>query len=211
MPYIISIISIIFALLNRARGDHFKYFPDTLAKYLSGILCGSLVWFSGGVWWDILGCIILYKIGESFGWGKWISSILTNKPHHDEDEGKTVFKLFGKQVIIWDGIHHIANLFIPEKKNFYAYSMLALSIRGVYWWTPILIYASIRTSLYGSVALLCSLLLGVLFPLSVLLAMQWDWKIPYLIYQKDMINRSWQRSELIYGAFQGLIFGLLFI
>lgn len=205
------LLPIIFALLNRARGDHFKYFPDQAAKYATGGLCGSLVWFSGGCWWDILGCIVLYKIGESFGWGKWISSILTNKPHYDEDEGKSVFKVFGKTIVIWDGIHHITNLFIPERKNFYAYSVLALAVRGIYWWAPLLIYASIRTLLYGPMALPYAILFGILFPVSVLLAMQWDWKIPYLIYQKDMVNRSWQRSELIYGAFQGVILSLLLL
>lgn len=232
MEYIL--LPIIFALLNRARGDHFKYFPDTAAKYSTGALCGSLIWYAGGDWWSIPICMLLYKIGESFGWGKWIGSILTNRPQYNQDEGKTVVDIPQKNIvwkikipwtniilrilsfttpkihfIIWDGIHHIANFFIPERKNFYDYSLLALAIRGIYWWGPILIYAMIILPLNSLLGLLYIGFLGLLFPISELLAMQWDWKIKPFIHSSNMPGRSWERAEIIYGVFQGLVFSLL--
>ena len=143
------------------------------------------------------------------GWGKWIGSILDHQPRYNEYEGRAVFKVWGQEYVIWDGIHYLANLFIPEKKNFYGYSLLALAIRGIYWWAPMFVYAGTALSISWPVVLFWSLIAGISFPLSELLALQWDWKIPIFIHDEHEINRAWQRAELIYGLVIGVVFMLL--
>ncbi|MFH1429325.1 MAG: hypothetical protein ABIH39_06230 [Candidatus Margulisiibacteriota bacterium] len=112
MEVIYLLLIPMFAILNRLRGaDGYSQY----AKVFIGIILGYLLWYKTGlkIYYSIPLMYILYRIGESFGWGKWIASIIDYRPQPNEQEGRS--KTLG--IYWWDGIHHLANWFVDEKKR----------------------------------------------------------------------------------------------
>jgi hypothetical protein len=203
-----------FAILNRWRGSDFKVGflkLNHLAKLLICILLGSLIYCLAGGSWIIHTIVasILYLIGESFGWGKWVGGLLDRKPRYDEEEGCTI--IFGYR--IWDGIHHIANFICDERKHNIGYNTTALTIRGMYWWLPLLLYIGFVTTLMPTIIISSIVALSLWFPASVMQAtfMPDSFpKIPYLITGDKDVKR-WEIAEVIYGLMQGLVLSVMML
>jgi len=181
---------------------------------------------------------LLYYLGQSFGWGKWVGALLEQKEASKgerfkyEEEGHTIIalperKIFGIKIpainfSYWDGIHHLANLIINfEKEGKYLdYCRVALSIRGIYWWLPVLVPFVVLgavSNLYLTLVYL--ILLGITFPLSEEIALRYKLKKSgkepkYHKYKKKMhtyTEIAWAYAEYIYGFFCGLLIALILL
>ncbi len=185
-------------ILNRLRGTKAIW-----AKVNGAILASLFYWLSKDVYTSIsIGA--LYILGESFGWGKWIGGIMSGNrlsptPRQlDDREG------------LKNGIHFLANLIAPEIKNYYEYCIVALGIRGMYWFgltlLPLVIAGYVDPIMYMPMILL----LGVGFPLSVILG-KWS-KDKITITQKYFnVHGTWEHAEVWYGFMQDVILVALFL
>lgn len=170
-----------FSVLNRLRGTF-----GWMAK-VNGVLIGALFYL---FWVDIYTSIavaMLYVVGESFGWGKWFGGIFhgENTPQaiKDEDEG------------INNGVHWLANLIVPQDKDFYRYSILALGLRGALWFGLTLIPLAVMGYIGFNDWFMATVLLGVAFPLSVVIGKKTSekWKFKFM-------DGFWEHSEVWYGV-----------
>lgn len=220
----VLIIGVMFAILNRIRGGGLNY----LIKYISGIskpaiglIISALAYHSHPdrwVWWVTLVYIALYWGGESFGWGKWVGTVLDGEPRYSEDEGK--IEIFG--VTIWDGIHHIANAIVPERVNCVLYSKIALVVRGLYWWAPLFIFSYIIGTVTGMAHVLWVIVIAVGFPGSLLIAKEIKLKIPPIMKSvidgkvvsygdHSQTDKNWIEAEVVYGFIQGVVLAAVFL
>ena len=142
---------------------------------------------------------ILFLVEESYAWGKWIGFLI-----YPENYDKEQFEN-NKAGSNFPFIHQTANYFINQSNPF-KYSILALSIRGFYWWLPLyLLFAYIGLINYFE-AIIIGMLLGIGFPMACILSRKFTFRFNYK-YLKCTDN--WHRQELIYGFFQGL--GMMYI
>lgn len=155
-----------------------------LNEYVPAIIVGLI---SGG----------LYMLGESMGWGKWVGSLchpestITLESRYADDEG-TRFPF----------IHKTANAIVKERENYLRYCQVALAIRGLYWWLPLLMFMAVIGITSYWVAILGSILLGIGFPLACYIGSKLDyngrfWLINY--------SKGWENQELVYGLIQGIV------
>ena len=177
-------------LLNRWRGTGIIFWKikgvQIYALYLF-ILITLLSNFING-----LSITVLFLIGESFSWGKWVG-YLTEDNHikqYDNNTGKS-----------FPFIHYIANFFIKEKEDYYRYCQIALSLRGFVWWSPVLIYLGYIHLLDWYLVCINILILSYGFPYACYLGKMFDFE-----YKSKYLNLSkgWENQELIYGLFQFL-------
>ena len=198
-------------LLNRWRGTgaiitigKFRLIGNIIyALYIAGIVgCAYALTFGGwiSIGYGLLGGI-LYIIGESFAWGKWVGW-LTNydgvgKPDYNNDDGRS-----------FPYIHYIAQAIVKQEVNYTRYCEVALTIRGFIWWTPLLI-------LLGSIDLISwyqvafsSIFLAVGFPIACYLGNMI--KIEYRSKYLNM-SRGWENQELVYGLFHWIGIALVII
>lgn len=186
----------IFAILNRWRGSDWPVPQGAfLAKILTGFLLGFIVnSFEFNLYLAAIAPLmfLLYWIGEMPGWGVWIGSIVDDK---SRNLNSSLNHRVGLDTKI---IHYIANFFFKEKKNFLRYSYFALFVRGLIWWIPSFVAILILKNM--ELFRLSFALIGIsaLFPVSFGLTR----------FLPDYSYR-WKVGEVIYGAFQGLIFTLL--
>lgn len=185
-----------FAFLNRLRGSDVRFGikGSTAAK---AIICAALAYpaLRIGIYYALIPPI-LYLIGESFGWGKWVASIIDEKPQYDENEGLIII---GK-LRIWDGIHHIADFIAPEKLDYMNYSMTALCIRGLYWWGPLFLYYAIL-GLFPFMEIIAYLvILSATFPICFILSRDLLDYLPKI----DLLDNAWEWGEFFYGGIQGI-------
>ena len=180
-----------FALLNRLRGTssiYAKVFAIVFAT-IYGSITGSIAVF-------IL-MFIAFVLGESFGWGKWLGSLaypdLVTDAIKNNHEGYN------------NGIHWIANKLSPLNKDFLRYCRTALAIRGVYWWLPVYLVIWWADMINWPIALSLTILLSILFPISVLLAREYEEIIPTVNLKWLSIDGVWEKAEVIYGIFIGLL------
>ena len=182
-------------ILNRWRGTgdifYISKFAITgtmiYALYI-GLLFGLL-----STWYIGLLSIALFLLGESFGLGKWVG-YLTYSENYNKEQFEN-----NKAGSKFPFIHQTANYFINQS-NPYKYSVLALSIRGLYWWLPLyLLFAYIGLINYIE-SIIIGVLLGVGFPSACILSRRFSFtfKHKYLV-----CTDNWHRQELIYGMFQG--------
>lgn len=206
-------------VLNRLRGTGLiKHFGTLhISKYSVKI---SLVWnhifalyyglifgIVSGLWYVGLAIFVAYLVGEAKGWGEWIGTLTRIEPKDEkfiasvykDDEGKT-----------FPFIHQISNYFIKEQiegtleercKQHEKYSILALALRGMYWFLPITlisIYCEMVSIIVGTVSLL---LVSVAFPVACYIGktIQFEKR-----FGKLHFSRGWENQEFIYGCFQFL-------
>lgn len=155
--------------------------------------------------------LVAYLIGESKGWGEWIGSLTRHEPWDEEmlqrnyrdEEGKT-----------FPFIHQIANFIIPEKiegtfetraKQYQHYAILALAIRGFYWWSFVYFTLAIFQVIQYQEALIISILLGVAFPIACEIGKRISFTKTYnLMFIKLNFKQGWENQEIVYGLFQGI-------
>lgn len=182
-------IVLIFVLMNRVRGSSgetmgeywgFKssYSGSAYAVVLFALVCYSV---SNSVTVALLSGLA-YKLGESFGWGKWIGQLHGGAANPNSDEGKK------------NGIHWLANLWFNEVKHTKEYAAAALLLRGMLWF---------------SIAYLPLVALGVVSgPVYTLLVVLTGFAFPTSFYVSSMMDGEgyWERGETIYGLLQGVMF-----
>lgn len=185
-----------FMILNRLRGTW-----GIMAK-VTGAALGALFYlFTYDLYTSFL-ISVAYVVGESFGWGKWIGGIINGnkvatKSDLEEAEGES------------NGIHFLANWIAPQTDNYQHYCITALSIRGFYWAAltilPLLIFGYIGYWTFFTT----SLLLGVAFPISVIIGKYTAKKFTYE-YKFFSMKGSWEHGEVWYGVIQDIVL-ILFI
>lgn len=217
------IVLICVAVFNRLRGTGvIKHFGTLKIKetnieikfvgnHLYGLFYAALFWFVSELWYVGLVAFICYLIGESKGWGEWVGA-LTRWEVKDEkwlerqyldDEGKT-----------FPFIHQIANYFIREQtigsleaklKQYNKYAILALTLRGMFWFLPMSILAVVTGLLPWYIAVCSVILIGLAFPLACYLG-----KLTNLNGKLWFINysRGWENQELYYGIIHFMLFVL---
>ena len=199
----------LFATINRIRGGSLKI--ERHIRPATGVLFGAIMIWRSGRWivpWPIdwtwvfgLTAAVGYVVGENWGWGKWIGSII----HPEEDPQYE--RLQGYR----NGIHQVANAVFDEHKRYQAYCWLALTLRGIWWWVPVFvpfyIFGCFGDWGVGAVKLAVGVMaLGIGFPLSVAGARQWN-----LRRAKFNGNVVWAEAEVFYGAMHGGVLTLLLI
>ena len=141
----------------------------------------------------------LFLSGESLSFGKWVG-YLTYPENYDKEQFEA-----NKKGSNFPFVHQTANYFINQSKPYY-YSVLALSIRGLYWWLPLyLLFAYIGLINYFE-AIIIGMLLGIGFPIACILSRKFTFRFKYKYLE---CTDNWHRQELIYGFFQGL--GMMYI
>lgn len=177
------------AILNRLRGHgtvfDFGYISINgnmlYALYILALFALLFSWLAG------VCAAVLYTIGESFAWGKWVGAILRRSSNPVDDDGRS-----------FPFIHYIANSIIKEKSDYLNYSRLALAIRGFIWWSPLLIIAGVYGLSWWIVAA-NSLLLAIALPISVEVGR--IMRFEFSFWEVD-VESAWERSEFVYGIFQ---------
>ena len=189
------------AILNRWRGTGDIFYISKFA--ITGTMIYAFYMFilvsflSNPIYGFI--ATILFLVGESYAWGKWIG-FLTYPENYDKEQFEN-----NKAGSNFPFIHQTANYFVNQSKP-YHYSVLALSIRGLYWWLPLyLLFAYIGLINYFE-AIIIGMLLGIGFPIACILSRKFTFRFKYKYLE---CTDNWHRQELIYGFFQGL--GMMYI
>lgn len=134
----------------------------------------------------------LFLGGESLAFGKWVGYLT-----YPENYKKEQFEA-NKKGSNFPFIHQTANILINQSNPF-KYSVLALSIRGLYWWLPLyLLFAYIGLISYFETVII-GILLGVGFPTACILSRKFTFRFKYKYLE---CTDNWHRQELIYGFFQ---------
>lgn len=198
-------LPVIFSVFNRIRGSHLTIFKlplYSIFKNVFGIVLATLIYlnsnfsfFSWKMLMWVLACSLAYRFGEAEGWGKWVASILDRHPKYDDNEGKIT------------RIHQIANFFIKEKKDWLNYSRLALALRGVYWWLPVLLVFIFSGTVSIQAAIISLIPIGIGFPIGMEIGrkIRISWSMPKFQYKHD----RWAWGEVVYGLIQGIVFAFI--
>lgn len=141
----------------------------------------------------------LFLSGESLAFGKWVG-VLTYPENYNKEQFET-----NKKGSNFPFIHQTASILIKQSKPYY-YSILALSIRGLYWWLPLyLLFAYVGLINYFE-AIAIGILLGIGFPIACILSRNFSFRFKYKYLE---CTDNWHRQEIVYGLFQGL--GIMYI
>ena len=137
-----------------------------------------------------------YIIGESFGWGLWVGTVIEQREKawhlHDEGEGRN------------NGIEWFASKIVkPTGKTWVSYCRLALAIRGFYWAFPTLsplYFVGVNPLVLSG----CIVFLSLGFPLA--------YEIGYYLRDKISFEKfglsfsgGWELGEGIVGIEQDLV------
>ncbi len=195
-------------LLNRWRGTgaivtigKFRLIGNIIyALYIASIVgCAYALTFGGwiSVGYGLLGGI-LYILGESFAWGKWVGW-LTNydgvgKPDYDNDDGRS-----------FPYIHYIAQAIVKQENDYTTYCEIALAIRGLFWWLPLLVLLGTIDLISWYQVAFSSIFLAVGFPVACYLGtlLKVEYKSKYL-----NMSRGWENQEVFYGLFHWIAINL---
>lgn len=187
-------------LLNRWRGTGVVFtvlgFGITGANVYA-VYMGLLFGFVTGSWAVGMLTVVGFRIGESFGWGKWVGSLCypenVKLPEFYEDKEGYKFPY----------IHYIANSVIKEKKDYYGYCRVALGLRGAVW--AMCVYAGLVGFGFIGIGVFTAAVLawGIGFPLAC-----WLGSHPMLggenskSYEGKIarIVGKWEKQEVVYGV-----------
>ena len=183
--YMFVLVSILSFLINATLPNFIIEFLATYEIYLGSIIVSMIYGFIATA---------LFLVGESLAFGKWVGYLT-----YPENYNKEQFEA-NKKGSNFPFIHQTANYFINQS-NPYKYSILALSIRGLYWWLPLyLLFAYIGLINYIE-AVIIGILLGIGFPIACILSRKFTFRFKYRYLE---CTDNWHRQELIYGLFQSL-------
>ena len=198
-------------LLNRWRGTgaiitigKFRLIGNIIyALYIAGIVgCAYALTFGGWIStvYGLLGGI-LYIAGESFAWGKWVGW-LTNyngvgKPDYNNDDGRS-----------FPYIHYIAQAVVKQENDYTTYCEIALAIRGLFWWLPLLVLLGIIDLISWYQVAFSSIFLAVGFPVACYLGtlLKVEYKSKYL-----NLSQGWENQEVFYGLFHWIGIALVIL
>lgn len=210
-------------LLNRLRGTGIIKYLGTLkifninikinfnGNHIYGLYLATLLGFLTMNPWLGLAILVAYLIGEAKGWGEWVGTLTRHEPWDEAMLQRNYLDAEGKT---FPFIHQIANFIIPEKiegtfetraKQYQHYAILALAIRGFYWWSFVYFTLAIFQVIQYQEALIISILLGVAFPIACELGRRWKFTKTYdLMFIKLNFKQGWENQEIVYGLFQGI-------
>ena len=147
-------------------------------------------------WYYGLAFVVLFVAGESYAWGKWVGYLVDYEGEHSPEYDSKVGKSFPYT-------HYIANAIVSERVNYKRYCQVALALRGFVWFAPmyaVLWYAELINWIEAAVI---SIVLAVGFPIAAYIGRNWDYNAKFGVLE---FKRGWENQELVYGAFQGIIF-----
>lgn len=157
--------------------------------------------------WAGLAVLVAYLVGESKGWGEWVGA-LTRWETKDEEWLQRQYD--DEEGVGFPYIHQIANIIVKEQiegtleeklKQYHKYAILALTLRGMFWWG--LVYGT--ASMFGVVsaleAVVITVALGIGFPVACWLGKKIDFSKKYGVVH---LSRGWENQELVYGLMQGI-------
>ena len=187
------------SVLNRFRGtgEIFKISSVSVSGNILYAVYIALVIGLLSTWYYGIVAGGLYMLGESMGWGKWVGSLvdpestITLESRYADDEG-TRFPF----------IHQTANAIVKEREDYLTYCNLALGIRGLYWWLPLLVFVAVIGITSYWLAILGSILLGVGFPVACYMAS--ITKFEFTWWKISCVG-AWERQEIVYGLMQGIV------
>ncbi len=222
--YVIFLLPLIFGILNRGRGDDHPKLKTVSISFIStfamSLLIGYFTHLSVGdaathLIWYVLGAFVLYSLGETWGWAKWQGGLLTYYYARDIFKYEPVEYTAKRLVANKDntlGIHTLTTwLGFKQEKDPVKYCMMALAIRGLYWWLPVGIAMYALGVMSTVMFIIFLLVMAVGFPLSNDIAARLD--LPYKA-SKNPTSKSdtwWAQSEIIYGIIQGLMLMVVFM
>jgi len=186
-----------FFILNRLRGGGLVFGYDLPWVHINSVILAVMFYLlDGNIYYSAL-IGLLYLVGESYGWGVWIGIIAYDGKHNylDKEASKT-------------GITEIANFFINPYKYGWMNVALKLSLRGIYWFAPLLLVVFFREHI-DVVTLVASIgILGFGFPLAFTFA--------YMTSKYGDMNRKdfdtpWEQGEVWYGAMQDFVILLIIL
>ena len=138
----------------------------------------------------------LYMLGESMGWGKWVGSLC-----YPESTTSLEARYVDDEGVRFPFIHKTANMIVKERENYLAYCNIALGIRGLYWWLPLMLFMAVIGITSYWAAILGSILLGIGFPMACYIAR--ITKFEFTWWKISCVD-AWERQEIVYGLFQGI-------
>ena len=177
-------------LLNRWRGTGVIFWKINGVQ-IYALYLGLFIGFLSTYYYGLL-TSLLFLIGESFAWGKWVGSLCHPENITDEVKNNKCGKSFPY-------IHYIANYIQNQDKDYKLYCQIALAIIGFIWWSPIMILIGYIGLLDLYTVLLNTIILSIGFPIACTIGKNID-----ISYNSKYFNLSkgWENQEIIYGIIQ---------
>ena len=175
------------AILNRWRGT------NSVGNIVYAIYLALVVGFLSQWYWGLLVGVV-YIIGESCAWGKWVGYLVDYEDEHTPEYDSKVGKGFPY-------IHYIAEAIISEKVNYERYCQVALAIRGLVWWMPVYVVLGFAGIASWIEVMIASIVLAIGFPVACKIGREWKYEARFGVLE---FKRGWENQEIVYGAIQGL-------
>ena len=178
-------------LLNRWRGTGLIIGPVSGVNIYMGYVVLMMALASTWYWGIAAG--VAFRLGESMTWGKWIGYLTDEQPVEQLSSNK------GKG---FPYIHQTAELIVKQEEDYETYCQVALMIRGVYWWLPVLVVMWLAGIVNAWFIVVGALTAGVGFPLACEIGKNWKYTL-----QSRWLNMSpgWENQEVVYGMIQTLL------
>lgn len=146
---------------------------------------------------------VLFLLGESFAFGKWVGYLVDYENEHEPEYDNRVGKGFPY-------IHYIADAIVKEKEDYKRYCQVALTIRGFFWFAPLLLFLGYIGIMDWLVIPISLVMLSVGFPFACEIGRDWDYNKKFGVLE---FKRGWENQEVVYGFvhFVAITLPLLFI
>jgi hypothetical protein len=179
---------IVNAILNRWPRGTYSWGPWVAGAIMAGLIFAiTMNYLAAGAFF------VLYGLGESFGWGKWLATVPFWKDKAYTQEMYLQSKLYPRDDGKNNGVHLFANLISDETKDFKSYAWWALFFRGILWQAPIFVVLAGLGVMSPFVVPFAIGILAIAFP------------VLYSMAYKLFGDKYWTMGELLYGLVQGLV------
>lgn len=203
----------VLAVANRLRGSDPWYWPAIGKSVFIGSV-GCLFYRKTGGYFAPCWIAVWYMLGQSLGWGKYVGAIIVFSetcltelnPWGNDALQKSFNQAPGG--LCSTTIHYVTNLFYDHDSEYLPHCLLALSLRGLYWWGPVAIGLGLVGAVNIYIALIGLFILCIGFPMSVAVAafIAWDCDFDCVL-----AIDAWSLSEYVYGFLHGLVFIFMFL